>query len=365
MNNTINNEAVVEEISVGVETTSKNIVLGLVMTSVENDNFDFSTTIDELGQIVLTPIDNNVEFKSVNIIPEDAETIPESSVSTEGNVTTKSFCLNLNTTLLTESDNLDVTAIVDDIGQVIIHPVETNNTFLTVNVNDSLNMVTEELKCVEYFGYKLCNNGDGWDVTDSTGNVIETGIATEAEAKILVLTTELHILENLTEDVEAESEESKEEVNTETDTTEEPEDIKAEVISEEVTETSYSEEEIEDALVILTDMFSEAAGTIRCDTLEEQKICCDILGAHYNNVECKQENNVLTVSYSNDNAITEAVDATKQQIINKFLQGNIPLFSDNGSPLSHYQHIEELDGNGYKYYYDEETGAIISYPDVD
>lgn len=367
MNNNINNEAVVEDIDVGVETKTKNISLNIVMTSHGDNNFDFSTTIDELGQIVLTPLSNNVEFKTVEVVLEDMECFPESCMSSEDDVITKSFCLNLDTTLLSESDNHDVAAIVDDIGQVVIHPIETTTTFVSVAVGDSLNIVTEDLQCVDYFGYKLCNNGDGWDITDPSGESVEVGVATLPEAKVIVLTTELHLLESLTEDVEEQSSETVEDetVSAEINIDEIPSDVAAEVVSEELTEITYSEDEIEDALVTLTDMFKDTQGTIRCDTVSEQDICCDILSKHYSSVECHNDNGVLTISYSNSDTIVESTDVSKQEIINKFLQGELSLFSDEGEPQSSYIHLNELDANGYKYYYDEETGAIISYPDVD
>ena len=51
-----------------------------------------------------------------------------------------------------------------------------------------------------------------------------------------------------------------------------------------------------------------------------------------------------------------------QDVILRFLSGKIALFSDDAEPQSSYIHIDELDTNGYTYYYDPETDAIVTYP---
>lgn len=61
----------------------------------------------------------------------------------------------------------------------------------------------------------------------------------------------------------------------------------------------------------------------------------------------------------------ELSDDSKQDIITRFMQGNIGIFSDDGEPLPTYERLPELDYPSgklvYEYYYDSESDSVISY----
>lgn len=293
-----------ETVESGIDAVTLDIPVRVTMTSYNEAPFEFTASIDEVGQIILTPVSKDVEFidaKTDGEYEHDVMIIDQETItSVEGSITTKEFSIVIKANMLCENNNDEVAAVVDEIGQVVIYPLAKENVFVTASFEHSLNLVTEDMKAVDYFGYRLANNGDGWDVYDYLNELVEEGVATEAEAKIVACTTELHRLEGLTEAVEEPQEASDNEENTESESSNEegaPQpDVTAEVIEEAV------------------------------ELSDEEK---------------------------------------KQDLIARFLQGDIALFSDFGKPLDSYIHMPELDAKGYTYYYDEETDAIVSYPSAE
>ena len=278
-----------QTISAEVKTVSVEVPVRLRMQSVQHAPFDFETAIDDVGQIILTPTSLDMEFISANTDANVEYEIPvkeqPTTIQTDDSLTIKDTSIILQTTMLCEDDNLLVSADVDNIGRCVIYPMSKKNTFLSVTTGDSLNLITEDTAAEEYCGYRLVNNGDGWDVFDPTGDLVEEGIATINEAKILICKTELGKLEN--------------------------------TITEAVTvDTEASEEASEEPVT--------------------PEVTADV--------------------------IEEAVNSfVKTAVIDRFMRAEVPLFSDNGTPLESYVHLEELDSNGYEYYYDPESDAIVSY----
>lgn len=286
---------VMEEITTGVESITLDIPVRVRLTSINDSPFEFTTSIDEIGQIVLTPTSKEVTFEHANTENDVEFEIPvieqETIITNEDDLTIKETSILIRANMLKEDNNIDINAVVDEIGQCIIYPVAKNNIFVSASVEDNLNLVTEELQVVDYFGYQLINTGDGWDIKDYTGEIIETGVATESEAKIVVCTTEIHRLEALTE-----------EVDTAENTTEEVPEITAEVVEESVTEypvepTEDSESVIQQKLSELTENFSEDAGAVRCDTLSERSTCVQILQQYYSDVTCDNKIDYHIITY--------------------------------------------------------------------
>lgn len=51
----------------------------------------------------------------------------------------------------------------------------------------------------------------------------------------------------------------------------------------------------------------------------------------------------------------------KNSVITKFMQGELALFSDDGAPQENMIELEDLASGSYHYYYDPESGAVVSY----
>ena len=307
----MNIENMCETIDAALQTKTLDIPIRVTMTSMYDAPFEFTASIDELGQILLTPTTKDVEFTSANTESNVEYDIPimeqQTVITSEENLTVKETSILIRATMIIEDTNADYSADVDEIGQVVIYPVGTKNTFVTAAVDDSLNLVTEELKSEEYFGYKLINNGDGWNIIDCNGNIIEEGVATLHEAKIIVCKEELSKLESLVENVDNTDSTSEDPTESDPDasektTTDPAETVKAEVIEEAVTDvdkdkSEFDEKQIEEALSNITDEFTSSEGAVKCDTRKEQSICVSILEQHYNLVNTSRKHDMCIVEY--------------------------------------------------------------------
>ena len=285
----------IKTIDTTVETVTINIPVDITMSAVEDVPMEFTASIDELGRIVLTPVSTDAEFVDVCLRPEENTDITdhfEKNIVTVDNSTRilKQTSIVITANMLLESPNQELVATTDEIGQIVISPISDKNVFLTASFEESLNLVTEDMQVVEYFGYKLVNTGDGWNVTSPDNKDVEEGVATLSEAKILVLETELRALRGLNETIETSSEVQSPTEESELDKEVEP-DVDAEVITEHTSE--------------------------EYDT---------------------------------------------HDIITRFMQGDVALFSDEGTPSDSYVHLKELDAKGYSYYYDKESDIVVSYP---
>ena len=307
----MNTEITQEAIESGVDALTVKIPVRVTMTSYNNAPFEFTPSIDEIGDIVLTPISNDVEFTDVTINTDENVSEQEDIVSEEGNITIKETSIIINASMLTEVDNSNFSAVVDEIGQVIIYPNSDKNVFVTVSFDESLNLITEDTQTVEYFGYRFINNGDGWDVYDYLNELIEEGVATLAEAKILACTTEIHRLEQLTEDIPSSKQEDDSSNETETDSDEgnsseeetpKPE-VDAEVIEEAVEDATvdtdkFNRVESEKAIKTITSDYSEENGVVSCDTVAEKNECEQLLRNHYSEVTVDKDDDKWIISYS-------------------------------------------------------------------
>lgn len=313
-------EIIKETINSEIEAVSLNIPLIIKMFS-SSSEFEFKASIDELGRIVLTPISKDTEFTFVNIIDDESDSISNSEEITEAsdNISKeKQFKINLTASMLAEDSNLEIDSCIDEIGQVLITPLSENNVFVTASFQDSLNLVTEDLQTVDYFGYKLVNVGDGWNIYDYTNQIVEEGVATLHEAKIVVCTTELHRLEELTEDMHnkpdstsgEDSEKDHSELSDKQDNNDAVEDekkIETPKVTAEVIDESFSNvpaesqemtrSEIKSELEKITSNFSEEQGAVKCDTISETTECENILKQHYSEVITNEDDSVWKIIY--------------------------------------------------------------------
>lgn len=127
-----------EDVDVGTDTHTETIHLKLEMTrQLDDASFEYHVDIDDVGQIVFTPVDNNTSFTDVNRLAGYDTT--EDVI--EGNKRT--FAITLTANMLSEDNNFDWFYDLDDVGQAAITPDSEATSFLTVAIDDSLNLVTE------------------------------------------------------------------------------------------------------------------------------------------------------------------------------------------------------------------------------
>lgn len=326
-----------ETIEVGIDNKSVMIPLKVTMLSnIETPNFNYTLSIDDLGHIVVTPVDTTSEFIQVEFDDEFEERATNLNIiSDEG--TKKEFNIVLEATMLTEDEYNAFSTVIDDIGQIIVQPNKEETSFITVTTKESLDLVTEAFETMEYCGYILRNVGDGWDVLTKDGEYEEEGIATLNAAKLFVLRLEM---KRLNEDVE------------ELETKEAPQ-VTAEIIEESIESdwVDYAE------LCNLTDNFKASQGILECDTEEEQEECAKYLSDHYPNVSTITDDSRFFVSYSN--ILEEEFDDI--DVIDKILKGDITIFEGEGTPAETLVPLTKLDTPELSYYYDPESGSVVTY----
>ena len=360
MNNEI--KKVQEDIDSIIDTLTLDIPVRVEATCVNDAPLEFDVSIDEVGQIILTPLTKDVEFVSADTDTTTNYDIPiiaqKTNIIIDDNLTRIKTSIVITAHMIAESDNHDISANIDDIGQVVIYPVSKENTFVSATHKDSLNLITESILDVHEYcdGYKLVNPGDGWYVRSPQDGLIAKGLESLNAAKIFVCKTEIERLSKLHESIE------------DTDDKENIPEVECDVIEESVSDhesiNEFNFSEIEKAIIEFTDNFKDSEGILKCDTENESKICKLILKEYYDTVTVDNNNGFYLINYESSQLNEELSKEGRIDLINKFMQGEVPLLSDSGKPNESYIHIEELDSNGYSYYFDEESYSIVSYPEV-
>lgn len=362
-----------EDIEVGVEEQSIQIPVRVKMFSVNNAPFEYTASIDDVGQIILTPNSLDMKFEDANTddtVDYDTPVIEQETVSTdEGIYKTKEISILINATMLVEEGtSTKVSADIDEIGQCVIYPMNNKNSFTTVSMNDSLNLITENFGVQEYCdGYKLINSDNYWYVKNPSSELIGQGFKSASEAKIFVCETEIQRLRKLHEEVEDTEEPEDNDESKAEEAPEVPTEVEAEVITEAVIPEKFEEFsplEINKTLIQLTETFTEEEGGVRCDTEHEQKECEKLLSQYYTDVELDRDGSKFVVYYSGVKAkINEAMsDNETMKILIRFLQGDIVLVTDpEGAPKESFIHLKEVDTDDAEYWYDPESDAIGVY----
>ena len=129
-----------EDVDVGTDHHTESLHLILEMRR-NNDisEFDYSVDIDEAGQIVFTPKSTDASFTDIR----RAAGYDSTSDVVEENL--KRFSVDLSADMISESGNFDWFVDIDEIGQAIVTPDLEDTSFLTVSVEDSLNLITERV----------------------------------------------------------------------------------------------------------------------------------------------------------------------------------------------------------------------------
>lgn len=330
-----NMENTIQTDTINVVTVTKNIAIRATLQSPVNTPFDYDVSIDDAGQIVLTP--NSLDTVFINAtIEENTDETEEDATKPKysrglTNTINKEFTINITASMLCDENSEGLyTVNTDAIGQCVVTPTNEFDTFVTASVEGDLNLITEEYDVQEYLGYKLYNMGDGWDVVTPEGQRVEEGVATLTEAKIFICREELHNLKKLQR-------------------------------KEEQSLVESAQKQLEDDLTSLTNNYQDQSGIVLCDNALDQELCVKILSRDYT-VTPMEHDGKLVVKYTKEPLVEELEDDTfKQDIINKFLMGELPLFSYDGEPEDTFLYLPELDAKGYRYYFDPESGSIISF----
>lgn len=337
-----------EEINISnnQETFTQSFRLTIVKEDADS-TFDYYCDVDENGAVVFTPETSGTKFDAIELVEECAEDDVVDNVATK--------CITLTFTMLSDDNNFNYHCIVDDIGQAIILPDSERTSFVTVSVQDSLNLV-EEIKSEQLYEYTLRNSGDGWDVLLGD-DVIEEGFATIAEAKVFILTKKLaelnHEVSPVNEEIEQDTPDETEDEREDEGTKEKPDD-------EEIDTTARVIEscEIKNLLNSITENNTRRSVAIRCKDKERDSFV-ELLSENYNNVHEEKVSEDEFIIRANKDVTDASIDT--QDVILQYLMGNIDQYEGVGEPEENYILLDQLTHDNYRYYFDPESGCIVYY----
>lgn len=136
-------------VDVGIENKTLTFPVRVKIAAPTEDslNCELIMSIDDLGQILVTPQDPACEFISATTEWEvdNYATETTSAITQTDNTFVKEFTLVLTANILKETSRDNIYADIDTIGQCVIYPEE-GNSFVSVTTGDSLNLVTEEVQ---------------------------------------------------------------------------------------------------------------------------------------------------------------------------------------------------------------------------
>lgn len=314
----VRNGTVVEDVEVGIESHTETLHLILEMTRLNDSTpFDYHVDIDDVGQIVFTPDDSSVSFVDIERVTgyDSVEDV------VDGN--TRRFSVTLTANMIADGGNFDWFCDIDEIGQAVVTPDAENTSFLSVSVADSLNLVTESMDKIVL-------------ETLEPGSEEFTVRLTECAERVTTLQGLFESAVALAEDIEN--------------------DFRA---------LGCHSADIDGYMIRYLENFIED---------REGEVSCADFVRRLEEVSAKAETpieeSVKTVNEGDivleNNIVMEKVDELdRHNIIDRFMKGDIGIFSDDGEPADSYIHLDELDTvNGktsYKYYYDEESDAVVCY----
>ena len=314
----VKNGTVVEDVEVGTESHTETLHLILEMTRLsESTPFDYHVDIDDVGQIVFTPDDSSVSFVDIERITE------HDSVEDIVDGNTRRFSVTLTANMIADDDNFNWFCDIDEIGQAVVTPDAENTSFLSVSVADSLNLVTESMDKIVL-------------ETLEPGSEEFTARLTECAERVTTLQGLFESAIAIAEDIEN--------------------DFRA---------LGCHSADIDGYMIrYLENFIEDREGEVSCADfvrrLEEVSA----------KAEAPVEESVKTVNegdivLENDIVMEKVDELDRHNIIDRFMKGDIGIFSDEGEPADSYVHLDELDTisgkTSYKYYYDEESDAVVCY----
>lgn len=316
----VKNGTVVEDVEVGTKSHTETLHLILEMTRRKKSTpFDYHVDIDDVGQIVFTPENSSVSFVDI----ERLAGYDSTKDVIDGN--TRRFSVTLTANMIADDDNFDWFCDIDEIGQAVVTPDAENTSFLSVSVADSLNFVTESKDKVVL-------------------ETLEPG-SEEFTARLDACAERVATLQGLFESAIA----------------------LAEDIENDFRALGCHSADIDGYMVRYLEKFIEdREGEVSCAEfvrrLEEVSAPSETEKPVEESVETVNEGDIVS---EKDIVVEKVNELDRHNIIDRFMKGDIGIFSDDGEPSDSYIHLDELDTvdgkTSYKYYYDEESDAIVCY----
>lgn len=338
-----------EDVDVG--TNSKTVTIECnVRIARENPeaSFEYRVDIDDVGQIVFTPYDVGTRF-----CHEGEDVTPGDNVRFE--------TVKLTAQMVSESDNYDYFVGTDDVGQFVVTPDVEDTSFLTVSVEDSLNLVTEDAEGIvvdpnEEFqssfdiGDRVIvqfngNNrpGEIIEFADTDPMDVATGVDSGEFAAWIVrfddgtqemIGQQYMTLENVTEGCEGDN-------------------MKILKESNKYRDFDWNRKEL--YAVIKND--GSYAG-VPCLSYEEAQQLSYHPGSKIFKLVLEDD--------PTEEPLEEGLsEIDRSDIVNKVMRGELSVFSGEGEPDPSYIHIPELSNThgklAFDYYYDEASGEVVSY----
>lgn len=307
-----------EDVEVGTDAHTETLHLILEMTRLnESTPFDYHVDIDDVGQIVFTPDDSSVSFVDIERLAgyDSVEDV------VDGN--TRRFSVTLTANMIADDDNFEWFCDIDEIGQAVVTPDAENTSFLSVSVADSLNLVTESMDKIVL-------------------ETLEPG-SEEFTARLTACAERVATLQELFESAIA----------------------LAEDIENDFRALGCHSADIDGYMIrYLENFIEDREGEVSCADFVRR------LREVSAKAETPVEESVKTVNegdivLENDIVMEKVDELDRHNIIDRFMKGDIGIFSDDGEPADSYVHLDELDTisgkTSYKYYYDEESDAVVCY----
>lgn len=307
-----------EDVEVGTESHTETLQLILEMTRLnESTPFDYHVDIDDVGQIVFTPDDSSVSFVDIERLAgyDSVEDV------VDGN--TRRFSVTLTANMIADDDNFEWFCDIDEIGQAVVTPDAENTSFLSVSVADSLNLVTESVDKIVL-------------ETLEPGSEEFTARLTECAERVTTLQGLFESAIALAEDIEN--------------------DFRA---------LGCHSADIDGYMIrYLENFIEDREGEVSCADFVRrlEEVSAKAEAPVEESVETVNEGDIVL---ENDIVMEKVDELDRHNIVDRFMKGDIGIFSDDGEPADSYIHLDELDTisgkTSYKYYYDEESDAVVCY----
>lgn len=336
-----------EDVEVGVNSRTVTIECPVRIQRENADaSFDYKVDIDEVGQIVFTPYDVGTRF-----CHSGEDVVEDENVKIE--------TVKLTAQMLSDSDNYDYFMGTDDVGQFVITPDVEESSFLTVSVDDSLNLVTEEVGGIivdpDYvpefnIGDRVVAHingndrpGELVDFVDQDPMDAETGCDSGDFSAWIVR------FDDSTQEMIGQCYLTKENKITECGDTDSMKILKE--------SNRYRDFEWTDELYAVIKNDGTYAG-VPCRSYSEASQLAYHPGSKIFKLVLEDE--------ATEEPLEEALDELdRSKIIHKIMIGELPVYEEEGTPTETMIHLPELTNTHgpmeFNYYYDEESESVVSF----